>query len=195
MKNSAKILPIIGLLIGVSCLENCNHIDENVIKGSLSRNSYSTTDTTTIVQGSMTVTELKVKDLMVQGKAKIGPKTSLVDGDLTVQGPLDAKNLKVTGSTTIQGQANIENSQFNGVLDISGPAKIGTTVIEGDLLIQSKKLVIKSGLTVKGAVRFTNEPGVVSFEGPKENIRLEKNIKNGKMEETTPATDETPIHF
>jgi hypothetical protein len=192
--NYRKILCIIGLLAAISCLENCSQIDENIIPGSINKNSFSATEATTI-QGSMKVNQLKTRDLTVQGSAKFGPKAGKVDGDLVVQGKLEAKNLEVSGNTTVQGSAELEGSTFKGSLELSSLSKIGTTTIHGDLLVRGKKLIIKSGLTVKGVVIFMNEPGEISVEGPKENIHLDKGIRNGKMETTTDSSSEPPIHF
>lgn len=191
-----KILKLIGLATAIICIENCNPSDENIIKGGIQQHDFEATKAT-VIQGSMKVNKLKTKDLMIQGSAKIGPKGGIVDGDLHVQGKLDAKNLKVNGNTIIESDANIEKSEFNNSVEIYNLGKIGETTIKGDLLIRNKKLIIKKGITVEGLVIFTGDKGKVSVEGVRENISLKKGIKNGEIEKDVQdnASSEQPIKF
>ncbi len=176
MKKLVKILFI------TTCLSilfaACNDSNERVIKGSYKKDKLESKEPLTI-QGSLEVNELKVKKLTVQGSAKIlGNRSNMVDGDLLVQGELEASNLTVNGKTKIQGDANVDgNSHFKKSFIVKGVATFTNTTVDGDVEVESKKIVLKNGVTINGFIKFINGSGMVSIEG--NSIHLINGIING----------------
>jgi cytoskeletal protein CcmA (bactofilin family) len=173
---------LVKVLFTTTCLSilfaACNDSNEKVIKGSYKKDKLESKEPLTI-QGSLEVNELKVKKLTVQGYAKIlGNRSNMVDGDLLVQGELEASNLTVNGKTKIQGDANVDgNSHFKKSFIVKGVATFTNTTVDGDVEVESKKIVLKNGVTINGFIKFINGSGMVSIEG--NSIHLINGIING----------------
>lgn len=176
----SKILLYFSCLMVVITNMSCSSFGEKTVQGSLKKQKVSY-DEPLLVQGSMEANELRVKKLTVQGSATLGNSygvESVIDGDLLVQGQLSAQNLTINGKTTVQGDAELTNCKLGKELIIKENGVLSTTEVVGDIIVKSKKITLKTGVTVRGSITFENEKGQVLIKG--HGIRLEQGIINGE---------------